>query len=169
MTQLGASGISAGERVCMKPKLKAKAARRPTRHVAEGHSHAPHKMGVNETAVEKILGKADRPLSAYDIIPLMAKQMGHPVAPATVYRALQHLAEHGLVTRIESRNAYILCQHPHEAHDCLFFICRQCGTAQEAPDSQISRLVREEAEALGFGVKKQVMEVIGLCKACAAA
>jgi Fur family zinc uptake transcriptional regulator len=98
----------------------------------------------------------------------MAKQVGHPVAPVTVYRALRHLAEHGLVTRIESRNAYILCQHPHEEHDCLFFICRQCGTAFEAPDSKISRLVRAEAEELGFGIKKQVMEVIGLCKRCAA-
>jgi Fur family zinc uptake transcriptional regulator len=130
---------------------------------------AQPKPGPNEASVQKILAKAGRPLSAYDIIPLMAKQLGHAVAPVTVYRALQHLAEHGLVTRIESRNAYILCQHPHEEHDCLFFICRQCGTALEAPDSQISRLVRTEAEGLGFGIKKQVMEVIGLCRDCAKA
>jgi len=126
-----------------------------------------HDLGPNETSVRKILSKAAKPLSAYDIIPIMAKQLGHTVAPVTVYRALQHLAEHGVVTRIESKNAYILCQHPHEDHDCLFFICRQCGNAMEAPDSKISRLLRQEAEALGFGIKKQILEVVGLCKSCA--
>src|SRR5271156_2765349 len=96
-----------------------------------------HKFGVNEASVEKILAKARRPLSAYDIIPLMPKKRGHAVAPVTVYRALQHLAEHGLVTRIESKNAYVLCRHPHEEHDCLFFICRKCGKATEAPERTI--------------------------------
>ena len=150
----------------MKVKPKSKS-RKASLHTHEhSHGHVEHKLGTNESSVEKILAKAKGPLSAYDIIPLMAKQVGHAVAPATVYRALSHLAEHGLVTRIESRNAYILCRHPHEEHDCLFFICRQCGTALEAPDSQISRLVRSEAASLGFGIKKQVMEVIGLCKNC---
>jgi Fur family zinc uptake transcriptional regulator len=141
----------------------------PSTKAKHRHRVEKVKLGPNETSVQKILARAGQPLSAYDIIPLMAKQQGHAIAPATVYRALQHLAEHGLVTRIESRNAYILCQHPQEDHDCLFFICRQCGAAQEAPDSQISRLVRAEAEDLGFGINKQVMEVIGLCKKCAAA
>jgi len=126
-----------------------------------------HALGPNEANVQKILAKADRPLSAYDIIPLMGKQLKHPVAPVTVYRALEHLAEHGIVTRIESRNAYILCKHPHEEHDCLFFICRTCGKATEAPDSKISRLLRHEATGLGFGINKQILEVVGLCKSCA--
>lgn len=132
----------------------------------EKHDHA-HKLGLNELAVQKILGKAKKPLSAYDIIPLMSKQLGHAVAPVTIYRALQHLSNQGLVTRIESKNAYILCQHPHEDHDCLFFICRLCGRATEAPDSKISQLLRREAEDLGFGINKQILEVVGLCKDCA--
>jgi Fur family zinc uptake transcriptional regulator len=144
----------------MKTKSKAK---KPAAHAHDDTC----RLGPNETRVQKILSKADKPLSAYDIIPLMTKQLGHTVAPVTVYRALEHLTKHGLVTRIESRNAYILCQHPHEAHDCLFFICRDCGKAVEAPDDKISRLVRHEAEALGFGINKQILEVVGLCKSCA--
>jgi Fur family transcriptional regulator, zinc uptake regulator len=124
-------------------------------------------LGANELSVKKILAKADKPLSAYDIIPLMTKELKHTVAPVTVYRALEHLAKEGLVTRIESRNAYTLCQHPHKSHDCLFFICRNCGTATEAPDSKISSLLRQEAGALGFGINKQILEVVGLCKSCA--
>lgn len=132
-----------------------------------GHGLRPPKLGANEARVQKILAKAKKPLSAYDIIPLMTKQSGHTVAPTTVYRALQHLAEHGLVSRIESRNAYILCSLPHKDHDCLFFICRQCGAATEAPDRAISRLLRKEAEGIGFGIKRQILEVVGLCKTCA--
>jgi len=124
-------------------------------------------MGINEAHVREVLAKADRPLSAYDIIPILSKKLEHIVAPATVYRALKHLSEHGVVTRIESRNAYVLCQHPHEAHDCLFFICRECGAATEAPDNKISRLLRKEADALGFDVSRQILEIVGLCKECA--
>ncbi|HEU0117460.1 MAG TPA: Fur family transcriptional regulator [Alphaproteobacteria bacterium] len=126
-----------------------------------------HHLGVNETSVQKILAKSDKPMSAYDIIPKMAKQLGHTVAPVTVYRALEHLSEHGLVTRIESKNAYVLCRHPEEDHDCMFFICRQCGTATEAADDKISRLLRKEASDIGFGINKQILEILGLCKACA--
>jgi Fur family zinc uptake transcriptional regulator len=124
-------------------------------------------MGVNEAHVREVLTQADKPLSAYDIIPILSKKLDHAIAPATVYRALKHLAEHGVVTRIESLNAYVLCQHPHEAHDCLFFICRSCGAATEAPDNKISRLLRKEAEALGFDVSRQILEIVGLCKECA--
>src|ERR1700761_8051322 len=84
-------------------------------------------MGANESHVREILEKADKPMTAYDIIPVLSKKLKHAIAPTTVYRALNHLAAHGLVTRIESQNAYVLCQHPHETHDCLFFICRNCG------------------------------------------
>lgn len=136
-------------------------------HTCEKHAHEGYKLTSNEASVQKILAKADKPLSAYDIIPRMAKLVGKPVAPVTVYRALEHLSAHGVVTRIESKNAYILCQHPHEDHDCLFFICRECGSATEAPDSTISRALRKEAVALGFGIKKQILEVVGLCKNCA--
>jgi len=129
--------------------------------------HAEHDLGANEAAVQKILAKTETPLSAYDIIPLMSKQMGHTVAPVTVYRALQHLTYHGLVTRIESKNAYILCKHPGETHDCLFFICRECGSAMEAPDNKISRLLRQEAGTIGFDINKQILEIVGLCKNCA--
>jgi Fur family zinc uptake transcriptional regulator len=144
----------------MKTKAKKMSVTEPT--------HKCHGLGSNETNVEKILAKAHKPLSAYDIIPQMPKKRGHAVAPVTVYRALQHLTTHGIVTRIESKNAYILCRHPHKEHDCLFFICRTCGNTTEAPDDGIRKLLRKEAKNLGFGINKQILEVVGLCKGCAA-
>jgi len=124
-------------------------------------------LGVNEIDVYKVLVHAKKPLSAYDIIPIMNKKSGHITAPITVYRALKHLAAHGLVSRIESRNAYVLCRHPHEAHDCLFFICRICGAAMETPDRKISQNLREEAKKLKFKIDRQILEIVGLCRNCA--
>jgi Fur family zinc uptake transcriptional regulator len=123
--------------------------------------------GVNEAHVQRILADADKPMTAYDIIPILSKKLEHTIAPTTVYRALNHLTEHGTVTRIESRNAYVLCQHPHESHDCLFFICRSCGVATEAPDNKVSRLLHKEADMLGFDVSRQILEIVGLCTKCA--
>jgi Fur family zinc uptake transcriptional regulator len=145
------------------PKVKTKTAKtdKDRRH---GEDCA---MGVNEGHVRGVLAASGKPMTAYDIIPVLSKKLAHAVAPATVYRALKHLAEHGVVTRIESRNAYVLCQHPHQAHDCLFFICRDCGAATEAPDNKISRLLRKEANTLGFDVSRQILEIVGLCKDCA--
>ncbi len=132
------------------------------------HQSRGHELNANETVVHKILSKAKQPMSAYDIIPEMTKTLGRAIAPPTVYRALQHLENEGLVSRIESKNAYVLCTHPGEEHDCLFFICRKCGKAMEAPDKKISQMVRKEAQGLGFSASKQILEVLGVCEACSA-
>ena len=130
------------------------------------HKHSTPALAANEALVQKILAAAKQPLSAYDILPEMAKKLKKPVAPPTVYRALHHLEQMGLVSRIESKNAYVLCRHPHEEHDCLFFICRKCGKATEAPEREISRLVRKEARDLGFAASKQILEILGVCGGC---
>jgi len=141
--------------------MKPKSAKSEARHTDDCA------WGVNEGYVRDILSEADKPMTAYDIIPVLSKKLEHAVAPTTVYRALNHLTAHGIVTRIESQNAYVMCQHPHETHDCLFFICRECGAATEAPDNKISKLLRKEAEDLGFDVSRQILEIVGLCKSCA--
>jgi len=123
-------------------------------------------LGAHEGLVRAILGKSKQPLSAYDILPAMAKKLRRPVAPPTVYRALHHLEGEGLVSRIESKNAYILCRHPHKTHDCIFFICRKCGKATEAPDRDVSRRLRKEAKDLGFAASRQILEILGVCEKC---
>jgi Fur family zinc uptake transcriptional regulator len=146
--------------------MRAKQKNSPLEKCGCGGEHA---LSANENSVLDALTGAGRPMSAYDIIPVLASKSGHAVAPVTVYRALKQLIAHGLVTRIESQNAYVLCQHPDAAHDCLFFICRNCGAAIEAPDSHIGRLLRKEAKALGFDADRQILEVIGSCKECSGA
>src|SRR5256885_4073285 len=57
-------------------------------------------------------------------------------SPTQVYRALDKLAEQGVVHRLESLNAYVCCSHPDEgSHDfSAFAICDSCGQVDEFVD-----------------------------------
>ena len=83
-----------------------------------------------------------------------------------MYRALEFLLENGLVHRIASLNAFVGCNHPGEAHQGQFLICRQCQTAIELEQSAISDAIVASAQAVGFAVEGQTVEVVGLCATC---
>ena len=107
-----------------------------------------------------------QPLGAYDLIERLSAERGR-VAPPTVYRALDFLVAHGLVHRIESRNAYFGCSRP-EAQDCgPVLICRRCGAVAEPEPGGIDAALAAAAEALGFRLERRTVEVSGLCPVCA--
>jgi len=71
-----------------------------------------------------------------------------------------------LVTKIESRNAFVPCAHPDHPHACVFFICENCGTSEEIEDSHLEQLFDRKANSLGFRVSKRVLELQGVCASC---
>jgi len=107
------------------------------------------------------------PVGAYDILEQLRAQRDR-VAPATVYRALDFLIEHGLIHRIESLNAFVGCGDPRIPHRGQFMICRECKTVAELADPDINQAVERRAHSLGFTVDRQTVEIIGVCDACAA-
>jgi Fur family zinc uptake transcriptional regulator len=109
-----------------------------------------------------------RPVGAYDLMAEMSHDTGRTVAPPTIYRSLEFLNEMGLVSRVESRNAYLACAHPGEEHDCIFAICRNCGQAQELNSDRIETTLRSAARDNGFSPERCIVEVEGLCAGCAA-
>ena len=72
--------------------------------------------GVRMTALRKrvleLLWASGRPTGAYELIEAIKLGNSRPVGPPTVYRALEFLMVQGLVSRIESLNAYVPCIHP---------------------------------------------------------
>ncbi|MDH3638836.1 MAG: transcriptional repressor [Gammaproteobacteria bacterium] len=108
-----------------------------------------------------------KPAGAYDILEQLRAERDR-VAPATVYRALDFLIEHGLIHRIESLNAFVGCSDPRNPHSGQFMICQRCKTVAELADPDIHRAVEQRARSLGFAVDRQTVEVIGVCDACAA-
>ena len=72
----------------------------------------------------ELLWESGRPTGAYELIEALKLRGSRPVGPPTVYRALEFLMSQGLVSKIESRNAYVPCAHLERRHDCLFFFLK---------------------------------------------
>ena len=111
------------------------------------------------------VGQSHAAVGAYDVIERMAAKGPRP-APITVYRALDFLMAQGLIHKIESRNAYVACLHPHEGQAAALMVCTACGLVAEldAPDAAV--VLKGGAAALGFAPERLVIEMTGLCAAC---
>ncbi len=105
-------------------------------------------------------------VGAYDIIELMAKRGARP-APITVYRALEFLRAHGLVHKIESRNAFVACSHSHEDHPAALLICEDCGTVSELDAPEIFKSLEASASKQKFRSLQTLIEISGTCGSCA--
>ena len=118
--------------------------------------------------VLEMIAAAERPLGAYDIKDRLAVERG-PVAPPTVYRTLDFLDGEGLVHRIHSRNAYVVCAEAETPHSAELLLCRGCGRVVELPCTALEAHVVAHAREVGFRVETLAIEVRGLCAACVAA
>jgi Fur family zinc uptake transcriptional regulator len=75
-------------------------------------------------------------LSAYDV--LSGPRSTHPtIGLSTVYNALATLTESGVIHRVESRKADIVCQCGGTHQAFVLSICDACGTAEERDASQL--------------------------------
>ena len=119
---------------------------------------------IRRHVLEALLA-SHKPLGAYEIMERLAHR-GRP-APITVYRALDFLRDNGLVHRIESRNAFVACVHPHADSDpVVFLICERCGAVGEASGSAITETLKASCRAAGFALKSPVIEIAGICSHC---
>lgn len=120
---------------------------------------------VRRQVLESLL-QSHKPLGAYEIIERTARE-GSRHAPITVYRALDFLMDQGLVHRIESRNAFVACGHPHDSGEMVvFLICEHCGAVGEAPSKAVADSLKAAARAAGFTPHAPVIEISGVCSHC---
>jgi Fur family transcriptional regulator, zinc uptake regulator len=116
--------------------------------------------------VVAILAERAAPTGAYAIIEALAKRENKPIAPPTVYRALDFLIEHGFLHRIESRNAFAPCAHFGHSHQGVMLSCESCGRSVEIEDETVAAAVDQAARSAGFVAKAGVIEVAGQCGDC---
>jgi Fur family transcriptional regulator, zinc uptake regulator len=130
----------------------------------------PAHLNEMQTRIRELLSRAQKPLSAYDLIDAL-REHGR-VAPPTVYRALQKLIDEGLAHRLETRNAYVACRDQGRScghrHRAGFMICRACGRTLEFGDGEIERLLLNTAARGGFSAERVAIEIQGLCADCTA-
>ena len=116
--------------------------------------------------VLELIWRSHEPVGAYTVLQLLqAEREG--AAPPTVYRAIDFLLAHGLIHRIESRNAFVGCDRPGESHAGQFLVCSDCGVAAELRDPRIDEAIASSAGEAGFAVERQVIELSGRCPVCA--
>lgn len=113
-----------------------------------------------------MLWECGRPTGAYSLVEALKRRYSRTVGPPTVYRALEFLMSQGIVSKIESLNAYVPCAHPERQHDCLFFLCTNSGASVELEAPPVSRLLSEAAAVLEFRASRRVVEVEGTCARC---
>ncbi len=104
-------------------------------------------------------------VGAYDIIERMAVHGARP-APITIYRALDFLQAHGLVHKIESRNAFVACSHSHEGQPAALLICEACGTVAELDIPDAFARVAKAAQSHDFHPARTLIEMAGTCGTC---
>jgi len=109
-----------------------------------------------------------KPLGAYTLLEMLAAKTTRQVAPPTVYRALDFLLEQRLIHRIDGLNAYIGCLHPHIPHASHFLLCESCGRAEELQVESLNQVIIHAAQAAGFAIDRQSLEVFGTCPHCQA-
>lgn len=134
-------------------------------------AHNPVGAGVKLTGSrQRVLDElcaAGRPVGAYEMIDLLAKDTGKRAAPISIYRALDFLVDSGLVHRLASRNAFLACAHGHgEREPVVFLICDDCGAVFEATSARVNRGLAAVANDNGFTPRAQVIEVTGRCAKC---
>jgi Fur family transcriptional regulator, zinc uptake regulator len=110
--------------------------------------------------------EAEGPVTAYQLLDRL-KQVRAGAVPPTVYRALDFLLAQGLIHKIERLNAFVACPESDHQHAAQFLICRRCGTVLELDDPSVARAVDDAAKRKGFHPSHVVVEIEGLCAACA--
>jgi len=112
-----------------------------------------------------MIWQGHKAVKAYDLLDQLATE-GGSAKPPTVYRALDFLMEEGLVHKIESLNAYVGCPHPGDSHISQFLICDSCEIVKEVTSDALRSAVMVAAAESDFNIRKQTLELHGLCKQC---
>lgn len=121
-------------------------------------------LNAKEELVLATLRKLGKPTSAYDLIDEL--QSEGVKAPPTVYRALGRLIESGLVHRLESLNAFVACTQSHSQDAVAFAVCDDCGSVSEFESEQLSGILEDWAQKVGFGLGQKILELRGRCSSC---
>lgn len=123
------------------------------------------RLTATRKQVLKFIWESHKPIGAYDLLPKLG-EAGFNSAPPTVYRALDFLLEMQLIHRINSLNAFIGCSNPEDIHANCFFICEDCGAAQEINSEPLITMRLKLEKELGLKINEQIAEFAGTCPNC---
>jgi Fur family zinc uptake transcriptional regulator len=113
----------------------------------------------------ELIWNSHKAIKAYDLLDLI-RPINDAAKPATVYRALDFLLEHGLIHRVESLNAFVGCRSSGTQHDQLLLICTACHNVEERAAPQVFLALADETKTALFKAQRKTIEIHGLCNNC---
>jgi len=137
-----------------------------TEHALGSLESAGYRRGGARRAVVELLGGEDCCLTAQEIFDDL-RRSGRPVGLASVYRALDVLAELRLVKRIDvgaatSRYEAALPDGDHHHH----LVCDDCGRVEAFSDARLENAISRLAAGLGYAVEEHEVVLHGACADC---
>jgi Fur family ferric uptake transcriptional regulator len=137
-----------------------------TSDALESLEAAGYRRGGARAAVVELLGRQNCCVSAQEIFDRLRKAR-RPVGIASVYRALDVLADLRLVKRVEAGDgiarfepASVDGDHHHH------LVCRDCGKVEAFSDSRLERAIDRVAGGLGYSVDEHEVVLVGACADC---
>ena len=112
-----------------------------------------------------VLASHGRSIGAYEVMEALSTRECE-VKPPTVYRAIEFWVAHGFVHKIESKNAFIACNHTTAHPHSLIMICRVCDGVQEVALPDLPDAINATMKYHEFMTNKSVLEISGVCRRC---
>ena len=127
---------------------------------------AGYRRGGARAAVVELLGRQDCCLSAQDIFDRLRKAR-RPVGIASVYRALEVLADLRLVKRVDAGDGVARFEPaPVDGDHHHHLVCRDCGKVEAFSDSGLERAIHRVAGGSGYAVDEHEVVLAGVCANC---
>jgi Fur family ferric uptake transcriptional regulator len=136
-------------------------------HAFDSLAEAGYRRGGARHAVVELLGRQNCCMSAQEIFDSLRRAQ-RPVGIASVYRALETLADLRLLKRIDAGDGvarYEPAQPDGDHHHHL--VCRDCGKVEAFSDARLERAIDKIADGLGYAVEEHEVVLTGACAECA--
>jgi Fur family transcriptional regulator, ferric uptake regulator len=138
-----------------------------TNYALEMLDGAGYRRGGARRAVVELLGRQNCCMSAHEIHDRL-RRARRPVGIASVYRALETLAELRLVKRVDAGDGVARFEpaRPDGDHH-HHLVCRDCGKVEAFSDDRLERAIDRVAGGLGYSVHEHEVVLTGACADCA--
>jgi len=135
-------------------------------HALTQLEQAGYRRGGARESVVELLSRQNCCLSAQEIHDGLRKARRR-VGIASVYRALETLAELRLVKRVDAgdgiaRYEPAAADGNHHHH----LVCRDCGKVEAFNDPRLERAIDRVAGGLGYSVEEHEVVLAGVCADC---
>lgn len=132
-------------------------------HQAAAAVPAAQRSTRQRRAIAAQLAASDDFRSAQEIHEALRRE-GEAVGRATVYRALQAMADAGEVDVLthSGEAVYRQCSQAHHHH----LVCRECGRTVEITGPAVERWTSSIAEKHGYRDVSHALELFGVCPDC---